>query len=414
MLFRGLIMNKITPQLIQALPKTDLHLHLDGSLRIGSLIEMAKERQITLPSTTETGLRELVFKSTYSDLSEYLQGFHYTCKVLQDVESLERAAYELAWDNIAEGVRYIEVRFAPQLHMARGLRIDDIFKAINRGLLKAQQEYEMSVDVREKGQPPFRYGLIACALRMFTPSTVGWYGDFYRNFYQAEEKQIFGIASLELVRNTIRCRDQYGLPIVGFDLAGKEDGYPARHHKQAYHYAHQNFLKKTVHAGEAYGPESIFDAITILHADRIGHGYHLFSEQKCDLKKVNNPQEYTRRLINYIADRRITVEVCISSNLQTNPEIGSVQNHHFGKMLQERLSATICTDNRLVSHTTVSREIELAASAFDMDINQLRNILIYGFKRSFFPSDYIEKRKYVRKIIDYFNAVLDDHDIEPT
>ena len=407
-------MNKITPQLIRALPKTDLHLHLDGSLRINSLIEMAKERHISLPSTTKEGLCELVFKPNYSDLGEYLQGFHYTCQVLQDVESLERAAYELAWDNIAEGVRYIEVRFAPQLHMASGLRIDDIFKAVNRGLLTAQQEYEHSPAVKQNGQPPFRYGLIACALRMFSPQTVGWYGDFYRNFYQAEEKHIFGIASLELVRNTVRCRDQYGLPIVGFDLAGKEDGYPARHHKQAYHFAHQNFLKKTVHAGEAYGPESIFDAITILHADRIGHGYHLFSEKKCDPSKVVNPEEYTRRLINYIADRRITVEVCISSNLQTNPEIRTVQNHHFGKMLQERLSATICTDNRLVSHTTVSREIELAVAAFDMNIDQLRNILIYGFKRSFFPLSYIEKRKYVREIIDYFDRVLTEHHVTST
>ena len=402
-------MMKITPQLIQDLPKTDLHLHLDGSLRLHSLIEMAKDRHVSLPSMTEEGLRELVFKPNYANLGEYLQGFHYTCQVLQDVESLDRAAYELAWDNINVGVRYIEVRFAPQLHMANGLRIDDVFKAVNRGLLRAQQEYEVSDAVKNQGVPPFRYGIISCALRMFNGNTVGWYGGFYRNFYQAEDKHIFGIASLELVRNTVRCRDQYGLPIVGFDLAGREDGYPARHHKEAYHFAHQNFLKKTVHAGEAYGPESIFDAITILYADRIGHGYHLFSPQKSDPTKVKNPQEYIRKLITYIADRRITVEVCISSNLQTNPEIGTVQNHHFGKMLQEQLSATICTDNRLVSHTTVSREIDLAVKAFDMNLQQLRNILIYGFKRNFYPANYQTKRKYVRHIIDYYDEVLDKH-----
>ena len=113
----------IPASLIKALPKTDLHLHLDGSLRLSSLIEMAKERKIALPSETEEGLNELVFRDSYANLAEYLHGFQYTCAVLKDAEAMQRAAYELAWDNINEGVRYIEVRFAPQLHTHRGLSL---------------------------------------------------------------------------------------------------------------------------------------------------------------------------------------------------------------------------------------------------------------------------------------------------
>jgi len=163
-----------------------------------------------------------------------------------------------------------------------------------------------------------------------------------------------------------------------------------------------------VHAGEAYGPESIFEAITELHADRIGHGYHLFSPQLCG-PKIDNPEDYVGRLARYIADRRITIEVCITSNLQTNPDIGSVENHHFGRMLEERLSATLCTDNRLHSHTSVSREVRLAVDAFEMDLKQLRNTIIYGFKRSFFPGTYQQKRDYVRAIIDHYDTVVDAH-----
>jgi adenosine deaminase len=216
------------------------------------------------------------------------------------------------------------------------------------------------------------------------------------------------MASLELARAAVRCRDELNMPIVAFDLAGQEDGYPARDHAEAYQYAHLHFLKKTVHAGEAYGPESIFDAITELHADRIGHGYHLFSPELCG-PKVTSPEDYVGRLARYIADRRVTIEVCITSNLQTNPSIGSVKNHHFRHMLNERLSATLCTDNRLHSNTSVSREIRLAVDAFDMDLKQLRNTIIYGFKRSFFPGHYHNKRDFVRLVIDHYDKVIAAH-----
>jgi adenosine deaminase len=167
-------------------------------------------------------------------------------------------------------------------------------------------------------------------------------------------------------------------------------------------------LKKTVHAGEAYGPESIFDAITELNADRLGHGYYLFGTDKCGVD-VTDPDAYVRRLSEYVADRRITVEVCITSNLQTNPNIGHVKDHMFGRMLEERLSATLCTDNRLVSHTTITREYRLACDAFEMTPSQLRNTIIHGFKRSFFHGSYAEKRAWVRQIIDHYDAVVVAH-----
>lgn len=395
----------ISDALIQALPKTDLHLHLDGSMREQTLIDLARSRRVVLPSETVEGLNELVFKSHYRSLGEYLQGFTYTTAVLQDPEALERAAYELAWDNINEGVRYIEVRFAPQLHMHDGLDFDAVMVAVNRGLERARGEHERSPAVAERGEPPFRYGLIVCAMRMFTAQFSTWYRRLLALFPNAPQEQIHSMASVQLARSAVRCRDVLGIPIVGFDLAGQEDGYPAHDHQEAYAFAHQNFLKKTVHAGEAYGAESIFQAITLLHADRIGHGYHLFSPELCG-PDIEDPADYTRRLATYIADRRVTIEVCITSNLQTNPAIGEVSRHAFGKMLANKLSATLCTDNRLVSHTTVSREVRLAVDAFEMDLRQLRHTIIYGFKRSFYPGSYTEKRAYVRQIIDYYDQVV--------
>jgi adenosine deaminase len=398
----------ITTALLRDLPKTDLHVHLDGSLRERSVIEMARERGVRLPADSIEGLNALVFKPAYASLEEYLTGFAYTCAVLQDAEALERAAWELAWDNIDEGVRYIEVRFAPQLHMHRGFDFDAVLGAVNRGLRRAQDEHGRSEAVLLRGEPPFRFGIVVCAMRYFNEHFSQWYGQLLALFPRAPEGVVFPMASEELARAAVRARDELGIPIVGFDLAGREDGYPAHHHAAAFAYAHRNFLKKTVHAGEAYGPESMFDAITALYADRIGHGYHLFSPELCG-PGVGDPAAYTRRLAQYIADRRVTLEVCITSNLQTNPSIGTVENHVFGRFLSERLSATLCTDNRLVSHTSVTREVELAVHAFGMDLRQLRHTIIYGFKRSFFPGDYTEKRTYVRQIIDYYDAVVERH-----
>jgi adenosine deaminase len=391
-----------TREFIERLPKTDLHVHLDGSLRLETLIELARARKVELPSYTAEGLLETVFKERYSDLPEYLHGFSFTSAVLDDPESLERVSYELAQDSLAEGVRYIEVRFAPQLHVRPGFDVGAILQAVDRGLDRARKEHEASPAVRERGEPPFRYGIIACAMRMFTAGFSPYYRSLVGVLDQWPRRKIYGIASLSLARSVVEARDRLGVPVVAFDLAGAEAGHPASHHVEAYQFAHANFLKKTVHAGEAYGPESIFQAITSLHADRIGHGTHLYAVEQVE---TPDAERYVRRLVEFISDRRITLEVCITSNLQTMPELDQVSDHPFGRMVKDRLSVSLCTDNRLVSRTSVTAEIHKAWEAFALTPSDLRNVVIYGFKRSFFPGTYLEKRKYVREVIDYYDKV---------
>lgn len=397
-------------EFLRALPKTDLHLHLDGSLRLGTLIELARERKVQLPSETEEGLLELVFKKQYRDLPDYLHGFSYTCAVLTDAEALERVAYELGQDALAEGVRYVEVRFAPQLHVREGFEIADVVSAVDRGLERVRREHETTDAVKEDGEPPFRYGIIACAMRMFSAGFAPYYKNLLSALDHWPAKEVYGVASLSLARSVIQARDERGLPVVGFDLAGAEHGHPASDHVEAFQYAKANFLKTTVHAGEAYGPESIFQAITFLNADRIGHGTHLYSSEQV---QEEEPERYVRNLSEYVADRRITLEVCITSNMQTMPELRRVEDHPFGRMVRDRLSVTLCTDNTLVSRTTVTKEIDQACRAFRIPPERLRNIVFHGFKRSFFPGSYRDKRTYVRQVIDYYDRVAQKHGYGP-
>lgn len=401
----------ITDAFLKDLPKTDLHIHLDGSMRLSSIIQMAKEQKLELPSYEEAGLRELVFKDGYADLNEYLHGFMYTCALLQDPESLERAAYELAWDNINEGVRYLEVRFAPFLHCNANQDVKQVLVAVDTGLRRAKKECNDQLVRNDDASPPFEYGIITCAMRMFTDGFSPYYKQISEAHQFAPQDTLYGLASLELARAVVAVRNESGLPIVGFDLAGAELGYPAVDHKEAYDFVHRNFMKKTVHAGEAYGPESIFQAITELHADRIGHGYHLLDESFINLDRVKDPALYIKNLCQFIAESRLTVEVCLSSNMDTDPELSSIADHPFRKMKEMKLSTTLCTDNRLISDTSVTRELRLAVDNFALTPRDLKNIIIYGFKRSFFPKDYRQKRIYVRRVIDYYKTIEEKHGI---
>ena len=400
-----------TRELIRELPKSDLHVHLGGSLREESLIEMAEERGVKLPADTREGLRETIFKDRYRNLEEYLQGFQYTTAVLQDSEALERAAYELCLDCQEEGVRYVEIRFSPQLHASEGLTVPSTLSSVSKGIERAKGEYNGRPEIRSGDEPPFQAGIIVCAMRYFSPSFSHTFAEMYEAFDLPEDR-IFGLASESLVRASIRARDELGLPVVGIDLAGQEHGYPAEDHAEAYQLAHEAFLGKTVHAGEDYGPESIFQAITECHADRIGHGTWMFNTDQIRDPRIEDKERYVDQLVRYIADRRITVEVCLTSNLQTTPFFKSIQDHPFKKMLENRLSATLCTDNRLVSRTSVSREVELAMQAFNLGPKEIGDLLIYGFKRSFYPGPYLEKREYVRRVIDFRDEVLSRHGIE--
>lgn len=400
--------SKYSLDFIQEMPKADLHLHLDGSLRPQSLIDMAKRNKIELPSYTVDGLYDQVFKENYQNLGEYLHGFQYACAVLRDLESLEQASYELAIDNQEEGVNYIEVRFAPQLLMdpARGITFDKVMHAVNDGLSRAQKEYNNSAAVKKEGKPPFHFGIINCAMRMFGNKGFSpYYTQMFQLLSDHKPIDVIKAAAMELVRASVRVRDEQDLPIVGLDIAGQEIGYPAHKFKEVYEYAHQNFLLKTVHAGEAYGAESIFEALTQCYADRLGHGYSLFSPEMIEDENIEDKADYASKLASFIADRRIAVEVCLTSNMQTNPSIGELRNHNFGHMLENRLATIICTDNRLVSRTTVSNEYKLALDTFDVPIKRLKDIVAYGFKKNFFPGNYVQKRAYAKQTLEYFDKV---------
>lgn len=399
----------ITEAFVRELPKTDLHVHLDGSIRITTLIELAQEYGVELPSYTEGGLRELVFKDRYGSLGEYLRGFGYTCAVMQSELALERVAYELAEDNMNEGVRYLEVRFAPQLHVHGHMNAVMVLKAVNRGLRRARDEFNRRKEVLSLAEPPFHYGIIVSAMRKFTHGFSEYFGNILEAHSFSPHKEVYRHASLELARAAILARDRYRLPVVGFDLAGEEAGYPAEDHASAFEYVHKKFMKKTVHAGEAYGPESIFQAITELYADRIGHGYYLLDPEAIRDPAIEDREGYVQQLGQYISDRRITLEVCLTSNLQTNPQMESIDQHNFRKFRDARVSTTICTDNRTVSNTTVTNELLTAVRHLGVSRRDLKSIIIYGFKRSFFHGSYLQKRAFVRQIIDYYEKVEARH-----
>jgi adenosine deaminase len=273
---------------------------------------------------------------------------------------------------------------------------------VDKGLRRAREEINRTL---KPSEPPFDYGIIVCAMRYFTEEFSLYYGDICRALSYSNPQDVIRAASLELAKAAVRLRAETEIQLVGFDLAGSEYGYPASEHEESYDYVHKHFLRKTVHAGEAYGPESIFQAIAKLHADRIGHGLHMFDEDLIFSGSVQDKRAYIENLVNYIAENRITIEVCLTSNLQTTPGLRSVGDHSLAKMLAHKLSLTLCTDNRLVSHTCVTRELRLALETFDVPADQLKDIIIYGFKRSFYYHHYSQKRKYVRRVIDYYEAV---------
>lgn len=396
--------DQITPAFIRAIPKSDLHLHLDGSLRLKTLIELAREAKVKLPSYTESGLRKLVFKDSYKDLPEYLHGFMYTCAVLTDLDNLSRVAQELVEDNAAEGVRYIEVRFAPQLHVTANQGVREVVRAVSAGLAAGAKAHNSSKAVKSGEDVPFHFGMILCAMRRFKKGMSPYFADMLRLMEHAPKDEVFAAASLELARAGVELAHE-GLPVVGFDLAGEEAGFPPADHWAAYQYAHNHFIRKTVHAGEAYGPESIWQAITQCHANRIGHGTFLFAQEMIQDPKIEDRKRYVDDLANYMASQRIGVEVCVTSNLQTTPSIKTIAQHPIRRMIDYGLSVSICTDNRLVSNTTVSREMELVVEHAKLTREDVRKLIVAGFKGGFFPGSHVEKRKYVESVTARFRAL---------
>ena len=414
-----------TEAFVQEIPKADLHVHLDGSLRIETVVELARDcPNVQLPTEDLAELQRSIFKPNYASLEEYLRPFAYTCGVMQTASNLERVAYEFAIDSYVENVRYFEVRFAPQLHAQlgtdEGMSIVDVLNNVNKGLQRAREEFNSLLradqeDGRRLTEPHYDYGIIACAMRMFFPGMSKYYDALFQLHPYADAHSLTSMASVNLVQAATVARDKFQVPVVAIDIAGAEKDHEASVHFEAFKLAHAHQFAKTVHAGEGYGPESIWQAIRDLHAERIGHGFHIHSDHLVfDSKNVDKETGkgglFCQNLNKYVSDRRITMEVCLTSNLNTMPEL-SIENHALRKMVTNRLSVSLSTDNKLISNTTMTKEILLAVRTFGLSPKQLKEIVITGYKRSFYFGPYTERREYSRKVMDWYDEVALKHGV---
>ncbi|RMH41528.1 MAG: adenosine deaminase [Deltaproteobacteria bacterium] len=333
----------LTLDLIEKLPKTDLHLHLDGSLRLDTIIDLAKQQGVDLPTFDRGELFNLLYAGERCEsLEDYLKAFDITLSVLQTRDALVRAAYELAEDAHRENVRYLEVRYSPLLHRRGGLGLADIVEAVLHGLRMAKREFGI------------RYGVILCGIRSMSAES-----------------------SVRMAELCVAYKNRH---VVGFDLAGAEMNNPAKHHRAAFELILMNNINCTAHAGEAYGPESIAQAIHQCGAHRIGHGTRL---------RENGD------LLNYVNDHRIPLEVCVSSNIQTKACSGW-ESHPVDFYVDYGLRVTINTDNRLITDTTVSKELWLCHQHYGWDLDRIKDVVVSGFKSAFLP--YREKADLLRDV----------------
>lgn len=211
------------------------------------------------------------------------------------------------------------------------------------GLERATVEYNNTPGVLSGIEPEYAYGIIVCAMRHFTSDFSPYYKFFMEVHAHEDRHRVYGLASMALVTQAVALKST-GLKIVALDIAGAEKGYPASDHAEAYAYAHKHFLHKTVHAAEGYGPASIYQALTDLHAERIGHGFHIFHVDRMENVCEEKAEEYVNKLCQYLGNMRICIEVCLSSNLQTVPDLnGDVTHHPVRQMLEKKLAVSLCT-----------------------------------------------------------------------
>jgi adenosine deaminase len=340
-------------RVFEQLPKTDLHVHLDGSLRLATILELAEQQGVQLPAQTQEGLaRAMHCGENTGSLVEYLKAFDVTLRVMQHEDALYRVAYELAEDAARENVRYMEVRYAPMLHTKKGLRLVAVVEAVLAGLRAAHEDHHIESN------------LIICGIRNISPDS-----------------------SIEMAQLAVAYKNR---GVVAFDLAGAEYDHPAKHHKEAFQLIRNNNINCTIHAGEAFGPESIAQAIHVCGAHRIGHG--------CRLREDGD-------LLHYINDHRVALECCPSSNVQTGA-VRDLTSHPLKLYYDLGLRVTVNTDNRLITDTTVYRELWLCHTQMGMAASDIARIVLNGFKAAFLP--FHIKQSYLRSISKELEAFQRD------
>jgi adenosine deaminase len=341
--------NALTRDALQSWPKAELHCHLDGSLRLETVLDLAEEQDKVplLPAEDLDGLREALLAVDDSEtLEAYLAWFRYTLPLMQSEEALRRTAYELAADNAGENVRYLEVRYAPILHTEEGLLLEAVNDAVLEGLHTAEDEFDLTTS------------LIVCGLR-----------DRYES------------ASLRQAELAVAYRER---GVVGFDLAGGEAGNPPKHHRAAFYHARNQLMNLTIHAGESWGPDSIRQALFFCGAHRLGHGTSLYKDPE---------------LLQYVVDHQIALEVCPTSNVQTHV-VPSLEAHPLKRYVEAGVPVTINTDNRLFSRTSVTEELWRVHQHCGLGRADLREVVLNGFRHAFLP--WSEKQTLLREVIDDF------------
>jgi len=317
---------------IAKLPKFDLHCHLDGSLRPGTVRELWEALPPRERPPVVGPVEEAVLPRVPCPLEEFLEAFRITVALLQTPEALERAAFELCQDAAAEGVVYLEIRFAPLLHLRRGLSPDEVVEAVLRGTGRAQAEL------------PIHVGVILCGMRQEPPER-----------------------SAEVALLAGRHRDR---GVVGFDLAGPEKGFPLSRHRAAIRLAREAGVHLTLHAGEGCCPEHIAEALD-LGAERIGHGVYLYQDRATEER---------------VREKGIALEVCPTSNLQISGIMRSLSDHPLKRYLDLGIPVTVNTDNRLLSRTSSTEELVRVVEAFGLTPDEVRRILLAAAAASFAPA----------------------------
>lgn len=321
----------LTSDKLRRLPKAELHCHLDGSVRPSTLIELGREYGVALPVQSADELRDYMLVDDAETLEDYLARFEVTISVLQTAEAIERVAYELCEDAVKDGVRYIEVRNAPILNSRGKLSAAEALEAQLRGLARAEADF--GIVARS----------IVISIRQSSP-----------------------MVSLDVARLAVEYSNR---GVVAFDLAGGELGFPAAAHAMAFAYARENNLAVTVHAGEGDGAGSVKQAVHACCANRLGHATRL----------IEDPE-----LTQYVNDRRIGLEICLTSNVHTGAA-ASYELHPLRAYFDRGMNVTLNTDNRLMSGTTLTDEYLYAAKYLDFTFDELCTLSLNGFESSFLP-----------------------------